>query len=770
MIANIKSTEGSSMGSLKKVIHAGSESIMFSVLQETQYQYPFKSSVREIVSNCLDSITEKNNFRKINSGEIKVEDLYIVKEGSEYSGSGYDHSYYDPYWLSSDDIVKILYIENDTETRDRIKFIDNGVALGGSRLINYFSLGYSSKRTSKDQLGSFGLGAKSLLSTGVDFYTVTSFYNGREYSFNVYKDHVESIISKFNEDGTINPIEVFFENTENEYSVFYRDTVSKNSVVVEAEVKRHRKNDFITAVENQLGFIPNVELYIQDANSTYPAAKKDIAVKVLFKKDNILVGEYSYYSVPQILLKPGDSSNTLISYGLINFEELEMPKYSGNVSFVLNINEVDVTPSRESVIWNSKTRDAVKSLFVNAQMTISKIIDDKLSIEKTLPDYLSMLSVFRDKNSISGLSELYKIIDVSKIENTFRGFSIVDVGTSLDGDMYKKSLIFTTTRNLGFYGKINIEDTNYASNLSRDYIARLSPKNSSKVVIYIGETKFTGIARYAADLHNSTGDNEIHVIYFKEELYQNFKDIIDREGFENFMDKAYKNKFSHYQVLIGELFRFIKGEKTKHRVIFQEDIDQTRMAELVKLQSQAKNPNHMSKAEKAKAKSMVIGYLHASFKNSYQNYYNEESLIELDNPIIYPMGSPISKLLMDASSNSFDSGTSIIGFSQENFKRFYKLPGIKILSNCLYTIEFGDLKFTSLGEKIMSRDTRANIRKIYENEKNTPNIGETDPFYFLNGAFKDFSVDMTEFKRAVNYSVASIKIDYMDYLKLEEEK
>jgi hypothetical protein len=50
----------------------------------------------------------------------------------------------------------------------------------------------------------------------------------------------------------------------------------------------------------------------------------------------------------------------MISYGTINFEELEMKKYTGNVSFILNINEVDVTPSRENVIWNTKTREAVK--------------------------------------------------------------------------------------------------------------------------------------------------------------------------------------------------------------------------------------------------------------------------------------------------------------------------------------------------------------------------------------------------------------------------
>jgi hypothetical protein len=65
-------------------------------------------------------------------------------------------------------------------------------------------------------LGSFGLGAKSLLATGVDFYTVTSRYN--EYSFHVYKDHVVSAIAKF-EDDIVNEVEIFFEGLDNEYSV-----------------------------------------------------------------------------------------------------------------------------------------------------------------------------------------------------------------------------------------------------------------------------------------------------------------------------------------------------------------------------------------------------------------------------------------------------------------------------------------------------------------------------------------------------------------------
>jgi hypothetical protein len=83
--------------------------------------------------------------------------------------------------------------------------------------------------------------------------------------------------------------------------------------------------DFISSIENQLGFIPNIELLIADGNMEYVSPnKRNIAVNVLFSNDKLLVGESDYYAVPQILLKPGDDSNIMISYGTINFEELEM--------------------------------------------------------------------------------------------------------------------------------------------------------------------------------------------------------------------------------------------------------------------------------------------------------------------------------------------------------------------------------------------------------------------------------------------------------------
>jgi hypothetical protein len=61
--------------------------------------------------------------------------------------------------------------------------------------------------------------------------------------------------------------------------------------VIETEVKRHRRMDFISSIENQLGFIPNIELLIADGNMEYVSPnKRNIAVNVLFSNDKLLVG------------------------------------------------------------------------------------------------------------------------------------------------------------------------------------------------------------------------------------------------------------------------------------------------------------------------------------------------------------------------------------------------------------------------------------------------------------------------------------------------
>jgi hypothetical protein len=60
------------------------------------------------------------------------------------------------------------------------------------------------------------------------------------------------------------------------------------------------------------------------------------------------------------------------------------------------------------------------------------------------------------KNTISGINELYKIIDVSQIENTYRDFKIGEAALQMSELDVRKDFICTTTENTNQYGSRRI--------------------------------------------------------------------------------------------------------------------------------------------------------------------------------------------------------------------------------------------------------------------------------------------------------------------------
>jgi CTP synthase (UTP-ammonia lyase) len=131
----------SAVGFTKEIDEAGLTMVLDN-LQVNQYQYPQKSTVREITSNAVDSVVEKNIAIAILTGKNKVEDFYLERDEAVYKSSNFDASYFDLNWLNTEnDKVTIIYEEGDqVNTKDKIRFIDNGVGLGGDRLEGYFKL------------------------------------------------------------------------------------------------------------------------------------------------------------------------------------------------------------------------------------------------------------------------------------------------------------------------------------------------------------------------------------------------------------------------------------------------------------------------------------------------------------------------------------------------------------------------------------------------------------------------------------------------------
>lgn len=373
---------------IKKEIDEQSKDIVFDILQRGIYAFPVKSTVRELVSNAHDAIIERNTAKAIIKGEDSVDDHFdtSIKTETIYHSSGFDRDYYDLDWLSDDNNVYIDYIEN--ENKDVLSVTDNGIGLGKDRLIGYFSLNWSSKRTNKDTLGRWGLGSKVALSLGVDSFRVTNRYNGKKFVFDVYLNKIESIVPRINENGKFNEYILI----KDEYKAYWEPTTEKNGVTVSTDIRKFEKNRLFEAVKAQLMYIDDV-VFRHKPKDSLVMTSIDISAEIVYKDNDILISKNNVYDKPHILLgAPG----AYINYGLVAFPELELETRKGAVGLIMNINDIEVTPSREAAVWSQKTRKAILVKYTKIVETATNYIN---SLVKNETDYLIWITTISNIKS-----------------------------------------------------------------------------------------------------------------------------------------------------------------------------------------------------------------------------------------------------------------------------------------------------------------------------------------------------------------------------------
>lgn len=385
--------------------------MIFDNLQRYQYQYPIKSTVRELLCNGIDSVAEKTVALNIISGKNKVEDYFVDLDGDVYRDSHFDKDYYDINWLSDNDNVSITYITGAHMEKDRVVFSDNGVGIGANRLEKYFNLGFSTKRLSKLPLGKFGIGAKSPLSIGVDFYTMESRYNGRLFRFNIYAHTVDSIIPATKEDGIANEFIWFSEGTPDAYQVFYESTEQKNGVTITLEAKKHHKTQYVDAVKSQMLYFQNIQFNIIEENQSI--TEVDYKAKILYEDEYIVLSDNNYFSKPHLLLNK-------VNYGYVDWSELELEDKKGNIGIKVAPEMVDINPSRESVLWSENTKAMVLKRFNEVVDITSKLIQEELmepDFLKWLRTCYSVTSYYRERTDIVG--KLAQIVDLGRAKLRF---------------------------------------------------------------------------------------------------------------------------------------------------------------------------------------------------------------------------------------------------------------------------------------------------------------------------------------------------------------
>jgi hypothetical protein len=410
-----------------KRINKGAEKMVFDILQSTQYSMPIQSTVRELVTNACDAQREKEIAIEILEGTKKIEDYYIERNGPQYEDSNFDIGYYNIGSLEfGKDHIDLVYEQNEgVGYCDTFSVTDYGIGIGDRRLEGILELGYSTKRNTPENFGAFGLGAKAALSTGIDFYTIETIHNGRRFKCNCYNYKTDFIIPAFNvTTGKQNPFITFTDGTK----VYYELSEKLNQTTVSFGVKRHNRNKFEESVEEQLLYFDNVNFIVRDnEEEDQPDREVRFKAEILHNSKNLIVADTYVFNKPHIVLVKDENATTGINYGFIDFRELEMETMYGSVAFKCPTRQtmtnedgtetviqdgVDVTPSREKVIWNETTKKYIKGVILAAAQEASDMVQDEL--KET--DFLKWVDTCR--SIITGNSSENRILNkLSRIIN-----------------------------------------------------------------------------------------------------------------------------------------------------------------------------------------------------------------------------------------------------------------------------------------------------------------------------------------------------------------
>jgi len=256
------------------------------------------------------------------------------------------------------------------------------------------------------------LGSKVALSLNVDSFRVINRYNGKKFKFDVYLDKVDPVTPKLT-NGKVNE---YLQLTD-DCKAYYEDTSEKNGLEVQVEIKKHNKKLLFEAIQSQLMYLPNVKVYSKPQDSL-SYSNVEISAKELYRDDDIIISESTIYDKPHILLGTGKA---LINYGFVAFNELEIESKRGAVGLILNVNDVEVTPSREALVWSPKTRKAVLESYDRVSSTAAKFVNDSLSSETDYIEWMvkaaQTMSALKSGNNSSVIGRLASIIDSSAITN-----------------------------------------------------------------------------------------------------------------------------------------------------------------------------------------------------------------------------------------------------------------------------------------------------------------------------------------------------------------
>ena len=340
----------------KMKLSEDAQSMVFQLFTKNVYSNPIGTIVREITSNCDDSHVEAG-----------VDSPILIKK----------------------------FTDPQTETQ-YISFIDFGVGMSPDRVYDIYGTYFeSTKRVDNTQIGGFGIGGKTPLaykrSTGQgegeydnSFYVITN-YNGTKYYYCIYEGADTPVISELHKE----------------------KTTDRNGTEVRVPVLQKDVETFAKEMVRQLYYFDNV--VFEGFEDTY--------------QDSTLSNEYTIVRGKTFMYRGTNYANNMhvalgkVAYPLdYNALGLDSYEYRLPIAIKLNVGDVNVTVSRESLDYSESTIKKIKKALEEAKAEIIELLSKQYSDIQTLEQYFEVKTNFGTLNFSNGMSlhvgELVKQKDV----------------------------------------------------------------------------------------------------------------------------------------------------------------------------------------------------------------------------------------------------------------------------------------------------------------------------------------------------------------------
>lgn len=442
-------------------------SMVFQLFTKNVYSNPIGTVVREITSNCFDSHVEAG-----------VDSPVVIRKHKD----GQTGTHY-------------------------VSFIDYGVGMSPDRVKNVYGVYFeSTKRVNNEQIGGFGIGGKTPLaykrSTGQgegeydnSFYVITN-YDGTKYYYCIYEGAESPVISELHKE----------------------PTTDRNGTEIQVPVLEKDLEKFQKEMTRQLYYFENIVFEGFDYPHPYNTDENNNPeiVKPLSNDYQIVRGK--------TFLFRGDKYSSYMHVCLgrvaypIDYDVLGLSSsdYTLPIALKLEVGDIGITVSRESLDYSESTIKMLKKKLEEAKQEIADLIGKQYKNIKSLEQYFSVKHDFGKLEFPNGTS-LYVGNLIKQKDVEFSNFKYQFMKMPNDKQLFR--FFFNTT----LYGK-KPKKSRYSSSNNEFEGGYESIRDKSNLVYVDGEFKRKIVKQaYLKDLYST------YYLIQKREIASNWmrKDIAD---------------------------------------------------------------------------------------------------------------------------------------------------------------------------------------------------------------------------------------------------